>query len=355
VRIVFLGLSITSSWGNGHATNYRALVRALSARGHDVLFLERDVPWYAARRDLPAPPWGRTDLYRSLDELRARFAAEVGEAELVVLGSYVPEGASVGEWVLDVTAGVVAFWDMDTPVTVEKLEAGEDEYLSRALVPRFGLYLSFTGGPLLLRIESEFGARCARPFHCMADPDAHRLLEDEERWLVGYLGTYSADRQVALDSLLIEPARRLAAARFVVAGSQYPELGWPANIERVEHLPPSEHARFYARQRFTLNVTRAAMVRAGWSPSVRLFEAAACGVPVISDSWQGLDDFFRPGAEILVAESADDVVGAVQALSPEEARSIGAAARRRVLAEHTPARRAEELESLVSAALAVAT
>lgn len=355
MRIIFLGLSITSSWGNGHATNYRALVRALTERGHDVLFLERDVPWYAARRDLPAPPWGRTELYRSLDELRARFATDVGEAELVVVGSFVPEGAAVGEWALDVAAGVVAFWDIDTPVTVEKLEAGDDEYLSRALVPRYGLYLSFTGGPLLLRLESEFGARCARPFYCMADADAYRPLEDEERWLVGYLGTYSADRQRALDSLLIEPARRLPSARFVVAGPEYPELSWPANLERVEHLAPGRHARFYARQRFTLNVTRAAMVRAGWSPSVRLFEAAACGVPVISDSWEGLDHFFRPGVEILVAESADDVVNAVQALPAENARMIGAAARRRVLAEHTPARRAEELESHVRAAAPVAT
>ena len=350
MRIVLLGLSITSSWGNGHATNYRALVRVLAARGHDVLFLERDAPWYAERRDLPVPPWGRTELYRSLDELRERFAEPVSEADLVLVGSYVTEGVPVAEWVLDTVGGVAAFWDIDTPVTVEKLERGDDEYLSRALVPRFDVYLSFTGGPLLDRIRDEFGARDAQPFHCMADPEAYRRLDEDERWLLGYLGTYSDDRQPAVESLLLEPARRLEHDRFVVAGPQYPSaVSWPGNVERIEHLAPAEHPSFYARQRFTLNVTRAAMVDAGWSPSVRLFEAAACGVPAISDRWEGLDHFFRPGSEILVADSDDDIVEVLSTLSRDEARAIGAAARRRVLAEHTPARRAEELEALAHA------
>jgi spore maturation protein CgeB len=355
MKIVFLGLSITSSWGNGHATNYRALVRALAGRGHDVLFLERDVPWYADRRDLPEPPWGHTELYRSVEELRERCFEAVAEADLVVIGSYVPEGVAVAEWALGTATGAVAFWDIDTPVTVAKLERSDEEYLSRELVPSFDLYLSFTGGPLLERIEAEFGARRARPFYCMADSGEYRPLDEEERWLVGYLGTYSAGRQPAVESLLVEPARLLRHERFIVAGPQYPaEVAWPPNVERIEHLPPEEHPRFYARQRFALNVTRPAMVRAGWSPSVRLFEAAACGVPVISDRWDGLDEFFRPGAEILVAESAAEVAETVQRLSPDEARSIGAAARRRVLAEHTPDHRAEELEAHVRALAAVA-
>ena len=348
MRIVVLGLSITSSWGNGHATNYRALAGALTARGHDLLFLEREVPWYAAHRDMPAPPWGRTELYVSLEELHDRFLVEVRDADLVVVGSYVPEGVAVAEWALNAAAGAVAFWDIDTPVTVAKLEAHDDEYLTRALVPRFDLYLSFTGGPLLHRIESEFGARCARPFYCMADPTTYRPLEEQERWLLGYLGTYSRGRQPAVQSLLVDTARQLPEERFVVAGPQYPAgLEWPANIARIEHLPPADHTCFYARQRFTLNVTRPAMLRAGWSPSVRLFEAAACGIPVISDAWEGLDHFFRPGSEILVVESSGAIVDALRGLSPGEARSIGMAARERVLSEHTPARRAEELEAHV--------
>ena len=355
MKIVFLGLSITSSWGNGHATNYRALVTALTTRGHDVLFLERDVPWYAARRDLPRPPRGRTELYSSVEQLRARFAADVGAADLVVVGSYVPEGTAVADWALAGADGAVAFWDIDTPVTVEKLEAGDEEYLSRDLVPRFDLYLSFTGGPLLERLEHEFGARRARAFYCMADAATYRPTEAEERWLLGYLGTYSDDRQPAVESLLLDPARRLPETRFVAAGPQYPpDVAWPPNVERIEHLSPGEHAAFYTAQRFTLNVTRGAMVRAGWSPSVRLFEAAACGTPVLSDRWDGLDRFFVPGKEIVIVDSADDVQAALHDLSPADARAIGAAARTRVLAEHTPERRAAELEAHARELAAVA-
>ena len=355
MNLVVLGLSITSSWGNGHATNYRALVRALAERGHDVLFLERDAPWYAANRDLPEPPWGGTELYASQAELRERWGEAVAAADAVVLGSYVPEGVAVAEWVLATARGSVAFWDIDTPVTVTKLDDGDEEYLSRALVPRFDLYLSFTGGPLLARIERDYGARRAVPFYCIADPELYRPLEADERWLIGYLGTYSADRQPAVESLLLEPARRLPEARFAVAGPQYPaSLRWPANVERVEHVPPGRHAAFYARQRFTLNVTRAAMVRAGWSPSVRLFEAAACATPVISDRWSGLDEFFRPGTEIFIVDAPGEVVEVLCDVSPDEARAVGEAARARVLAEHTPARRAQELEHLLRTVVQVA-
>ena len=343
MKAVFLGLSITSSWGNGHATNYRGLLRALRARGHDVLFLERDAPWYAAQRDAPAAG----ELYRSLNDLR-RFEPAVREADLVVLGSYVPDGVAVGEWLLETATGLTAFYDIDTPVTLAKLEAGDEEYLRSALVPRFDLYLSFTGGPTLERLERDWDARAARAFHCLVDPEAYFPEEREPDLDLGYLGTYSADRQPTLERLLLGPARRLPNGRFAAAGPQYPpELEWPANVDRIEHLPPAAHRGFYARQRFTLNVTRADMVEAGWSPSVRLFEAAACGVPVVSDGWDGLDTFFEPGREILVAEDADDVLAHLEL--PEAARrAIGERARRRVLAEHTAEHRARELERHVS-------
>ena len=158
MRIVILGLSITSSWGNGHATNYRALVRALTARGHEVLFLERDVPWYAAQRDLPRPPWGTTALYDSLDELRDVHGAAVRDADAVIVGSYVPEGIGAGEWVVATARGVPVFYDIDTPVTLAALERGDCEYVTRELVGAYGLYLSFTGGPVLRRIEQELGS-----------------------------------------------------------------------------------------------------------------------------------------------------------------------------------------------------
>jgi spore maturation protein CgeB len=344
LRIVLLGLSITSSWGNGHATNYRGLVRALARRGHDVLFLERDVPWYAAERDLPEPPWGRTGLYGSVEELRERFSEALRDADLVVVGSYVPDGVAVAEHALDSSRGPVAFYDLDTPVTLAALAQGQCEYLTPELAGRFDLYLSFTGGPTLGRLEREFGVRRARAFHCFVDPEAYRPLEAAERWAAGYLGTYGADRQPALERLLLEPARSRPDLRFVVAGPQYPEtVDWPANVERIEHLAPPEHPAFYAAQRFTVNVTRADMRRAGWSPSVRLFEAAACGVPVVSDGWEGLDTFFAPGREILVEETRERL----EALSAEDARAIGQRARARVLAQHTAEHRAVELEAHV--------
>jgi spore maturation protein CgeB len=347
VRIVFLGLSVTSSWGNGHATNYRGLMGALAARGHDVLFLERDVPWYASQRDMPSPPWGRTELYGSLDELREAHADDVRDADLVVVGSYVPAGVAVGDWVQDTARGATAFYDIDTPVTLAKLARGDHEYLEPRQIAGYDLYLSFTGGPTLERLERDFGSPRARAFHCLVDPDGYFPEDLPVRWDLGYLGTYSDDRQPALDALLLEPARRDPLLRAVVAGPQYPEsIAWPPNVERIDHLPPAEHRAFYRAQRLTVNVTRADMVRAGWSPSVRLFEAAACAVPIVSDPWPGLGDIFGIGTEILVAESAGDVERAL-ALPPEELRAIGERARARVLREHTAEQRADELETHV--------
>jgi spore maturation protein CgeB len=348
MKIVFLGLSITSSWGNGHATNYRALVRELTNRGHDVLFLERDKPWYASQRDLPEPPWGRTALYSSLEELEDH-ADDIAAAELVLIGSFVPEGVAVAEWVLERAGATVAFYDIDTPITLEKLRRGDDEYLSPDLVGRFDLYLSFTGGPTLQQLEEELGARRALAFYCLVDPEAYRPLQETPYWDLGYQGTYSDDRQPALERLLIEPARMMSDGDFAVAGPQYPEeIEWPENVERIEHVAPADHPGFYASQRFTLNVTRAPMRAAGWSPSVRLFEAAACAVPVISDRWDGLDRLFTPGEEILVADSAADVVRYLTETGEDKRLALGERARARVLAEHTAERRCEQLEAAVA-------
>ncbi len=348
MRIVVLGLSITSSWGNGHATTYRGLVRELVAGGHDVLFLERDVPWYADQRDLPNPPYGRTELYMGLDDLKARFADDVREADAVIVGSYVPQGVEVGEWVVATARGLTAFYDIDTPVTLAKLERGDFEYLTPDLIARYGRYLSFSGGPTLDRLEREYGSPKALPLYCSFDPDLYYPEETEARWEMGYMGTYSDDRQPTLDALLVETARRRPERRFCVAGPQYPAtIAWPANVERIEHLPPAAHRAFYNAQRFTLNVTRDDMIRAGYSPSVRLFEAAACGTPIVSDWWEGLDTVFRIGTEILVARSTEEAVRILDETSEAERQAIGARARARVLAEHTASHRAHQLvESL---------
>jgi spore maturation protein CgeB len=351
--LVFLGLSLSSSWGNGHATTYRALLRGLAERGHHLLFLERDVPWYATSRDLADPDFCDLAFYRDLDELQERFGAAISAADAVIVGSYVPDGIAVIDSVNAIAGGVRGFYDIDTPVTVSALEQDCCSYLAARQVSTFDLYLSFTGGPLLEHLTDRFGARRPRPLYCAVDATLYRPRETLPAWDLGYLGTYAPDRQPALEQLLLEPARRLPRCRFVVAGPQYPHtIQWPANVERIEHLPPARHAAFYNRQRFTLNITRADMIRTGWSPSVRLFEAAACGTPIISDRWAGLDELLPDGDAILIADHSEDVEHALTRIDETRRARIGAAARDIVLARHTGAARARELEQHVHLCMA---
>ncbi len=346
--LVVLGLSLSSAWGNGHATTYRSLLKAYAGRGHSILFLERDVPWYGGTaRDLVDPAFCRLDFYDDLAGLE-RYRDEIAGARAVVVGSYVPDGQAVGAFVQRHARGVTAFYDIDTPVTVSALERGACEYLSADLIPGYDLYLSFTGGPMLDRLARDFGSPGPRALYCCVDPDSYGPRHDPSRWDLSYLGTYSDDRQPVLERLLIEPARRAPHLRFVVAGPQYPaSIAWPANVERFEHVGPADHAEFYGLSRFTLNVTRADMVRAGWSPSVRLFEAAACATPIISDPWEGLDAIFRPGRDIVVAPDGNAVLEALTAMPEAERQTIGMAGRARVLADHTAAHRAAELERYI--------
>lgn len=346
-EIAIFGLSITSAWGNGHATTYRALVRALGRLGHRVTFFERDVPWYAAHRDLASPPGASVVLYRDLGELARRAAPVLARADVAIVGSYVPDGVEVARLVLGAARGRTAFYDIDTPVTLQKLASGDHEYLEPALIPAFDLYLSFTGGPTLGLLEKRYRSPAARHLACSVDVEAYRPCPTAVRHALGYLGTYSADRQPTLERLLLDTARRLPRESFVVAGASYPpELDFPANVERVDHVRPPDHPAFYCSQRATLNVTRADMVAAGYSPSVRLFEAAACGAPILSDRWPGIDRYFAPGDEILLVDGPDDVVAAL-ARDPAELAEVGARARARVLREHTSEARAEELLSYV--------
>jgi spore maturation protein CgeB len=321
------------------------LVRELSRLGHEVWFLERDVPWYGVRRDDPVPDGVHLVLYRSLVELRRSCESLVRESDGVIVGSYLPEGATVCDWVLEKARGVTAFYDIDTPVTLAKLARNEAEYLAPHSIAGFDLYLSFTGGPILRRLEREHGARRAVHLPCFADPERYRPLPTVPIWTLGYFGSYSCDRQPVLDRLLLEPARLRPQERFVVAGTQYPaNVKWPANVDRIEHLAPHEHAAFYCAQRFTLNLMRRDLVEAGWSPNERLFEAAACGVPIVSDVWSGISEYFQPGEEIIIASSHLEL----ERFSEKERISIGARGRARVVAQHTARHRAEQLESLLA-------
>lgn len=348
LNIVILGLSLSSSWGNGHATTYRSLVKGLYQEGHQVIFLERDVPWYAAHRDLTYTPHVQLLLYESLKELKEKYAEMIRNADLVVVGSYVPEGVAVGEWVVGQAQGIAAFYDIDTPITLAKLKKHDFEYINLDLIPQYDLYLSFTGGPTLTKLEKVYKAPSAKPLYCSVDTDLYFPESREIQWQMGYLGTYSIDRQPTLNKLMLKAAKEWPEGLFIVAGPQYPpEVSWPANVEHIEHLPPAEHKKFYNQQRFTLNVTREAMIEAGFAPSVRLFEAAACGIPIISDYWNGLETFFRLDQEILIVSSTKRVLQILHDIPEEERIKIGRSARERILNEHSSRQRAKQLAQYV--------
>jgi spore maturation protein CgeB len=349
--ILIFGLSITSAWGNGHATTYRALTRALAERGHRVRFFERDTPWYARARDLANPPYARTRLYANLEELEAIFSDNV-RADLTIIGSYVPEAVRLAQWLLPRATGLTAFYDIDTPVTLAGLERGDCPYMTPALASRFDLYLSFAGGPALERLSAAYGVSHAVPLYCGVDPREYFPTRSLKRYDLGYLGTYSPDRQPALERLLLEPAARWPEGRFSVAGALYPEsIVWPSNVTRAEHLAPDAHRSYYNNQRFTLSISRGDMIANGYSPSVRLFEAAACGVPIISDAWPGMSEFFLPGSEILIASSAAEVLHFLHDLAPEDRVLVARKARARVMRNHTGAHRAMQLEAYVERTL----
>lgn len=343
---VFFGLSLTSSWGNGHATTYRGLLRGLQGLGHRVDFFEKDAPWYAAHRDLPQPAEATLHLYTEWAGVRPTALALLARADAVIVGSYFPDAVTLLDEALSRPHPPICFYDIDTPVTLHTLAGGTCSFLRCDQIRQVDLYLSFTGGPVLDDLKQRWGARAVAPLYCACDPDdyppAGRRIRPKV--LLSYMGTFAPDRQVKLQRYLLEPARRLRHACFAVAGSMYPDVpAWPGNVQYQHHLAPDQHPAFYLKSRFTLNLTRQSMVEAGYSPSIRLFEAASTATPVISDPWPGLEQFFTPGDEILIAGDTGDVVNILLHTPLERARQIGLAARRRVLAHHTGRHRAAEL------------
>lgn len=346
MKIAIFGLTISSSWGNGHATLWRGLCRSLSEDGHHVVFFERNVPYYAGARDLyEMPGGGELILYEEWNEIAARAEREIRDADVAIVSSYCPDAIAAGDLVVE-RAALSVFYDLDTPVTLSRRARGEGNfYIGADGLANFDLVLSYTGGRALDALREELGARRVAPLYGHVDPELHK--PDEARGVycahLSYLGTYAEDRQAALDTLFLEPARRRPQSRFLIGGALYPqEFPWGANVYFVRHLPPGEHPAFFASSRATLNITRADMARMGWCPSGRLFEAAACGAPLLSDRWDGLDVFFTPGEELLVVDTPEDVLNALDS-SDEALRRMAARARDRVLAEHSSKNRAREL------------
>jgi spore maturation protein CgeB len=326
-------------------------LKELWRRGHHVTFLERNMPWYAENREFSDAPYCTIALYESLDDLKSRFTSLIEKADVVVVGSYVPDGIAVGEWVTSLTKGIPGFYDIDTPITVANVSADACEYLSRDLCRKYRLYFSFTGGPMLGLIEEKLGSPRARALYCSVDASLYYPEKRSAKWDVGYLGTYAADRQPALEKLMLAMARHSPDKRFVVAGPQYPDdITWPANVERIEHLPAAQHRSFYNQQKFTLNLTRRDMIRMGYSPSVRLFEAAACGTPIITDEWPGLDQFYKLHSEILPVRNTAELAACLE-MSDDRRLAIAEKARLRTLRFHTAAVRAEQFETAVNESL----
>jgi spore maturation protein CgeB len=360
MRIVIFGLSITSSWGNGHATQWRSLCRGLHDKGHHVTFFERDLPFYASHRDVERPDYCELVLYRHWVDALAAASRALGAADLGIVTSYCPDATLATDLLISSRVPIRAFYDLDTPVTLERLdhaamalegrERGEgNEYLGARALADFDIVLSFSGGRALDALRN-VGARRVAPLYGSVDPEVHAPAAPDKTYRgdFSYLGTFGADRQDALQDYFLEPARRLPDRRFVLGGSLYPtDFPWQPNVWYVHHVPPSTHSQFYCSSPLTLNVTRGAMRRLGFCPPGRLFEAAACGVAMLTDAWEGLDAFFEPGREILVADTPDAVVEALR-LPPVELARIGAAARARALGEHSGARRAQELVAVAS-------
>jgi spore maturation protein CgeB len=319
------------------------------------VFYEKNQDWYANNRDLPNPDFCETRIFEDWDAVRPNARRELRDADAAIVGSYFPHGAAAADEVLESSAAVKAFYDIDTPITVATLrEQGSAGYVRAGQLAGFDVYFSFTGGPLLGEIEREFGVCRAVPLYCSVDPDLYRSFPVHKRYEcdLSYMGTYAPDRQPKLEELLCQPARELPSRRFLVAGPQYPKsIRWPDNVRRILHLNPRWHARLYSSSRLTLNVTRRDMVQAGWSPSVRLFEAAACGAAILSDVWPGLEAFFTPGREILLPVDASDVIRYIEGTSDAELRSVGRQAQERVLSEHTSLRRARQFEDAIEEAL----
>jgi spore maturation protein CgeB len=355
MKLVIFGLTVSSSWGNGHATLWRGLIRSLAHRGHRVVFFEKDVPWYAAHRDALDLGTATLVLYGDWNDVRSRALVEIADADAAVVTSYQPDGAEACRLVLDAQNPVKIFYDLDTPVTLDRLNTGEAvPWLPREGLGAFDVVLSYTGGRALTELEARLGARRALPLYGSVDPDVHCPAAPRTDFAsnLSYLGTYAPDRQAALEELLLQPARKHPEKQFLVAGAQYPDTVWPANVKHLWHVSPTDHSAFYASSPLTLSITRKAMAAMGHCPSGRLFEAAACGVPVLSDPWEGLDRFFTPGEEILVGTSAEDTAKAL-ALGPTELARIGRRARERALDEHTAEHRASELVDILYAARTV--
>lgn len=352
MRILIFGLTVSSSWGNGHATIWRGLCNALSEAGHSITFFEKDVSYYRTHRDLGQPKGYGLQLYSEWNEIKPNAEKALTECDCAVVTSYCPDARTASDLILSNPKVFSIFYDLDTPITLNALDRqGTVDYIPAYGLEPFDLVLSYTGGKALDELKGQLGAKRVAPLYGSVDPATHRRVATDPHFAsdFSYLGTYAADRQAQLQELFLNPAGQLPEKKFCIGGALYPpDFPWTNNTYFVRHVAPPEHPAFYSSSKLTLNVTRGAMAEKGYCPSGRLFEAAACGTPIVSDWWEGLDHFFEPGKEILIAKSSVDAVQALN-LEDDELQSVSRASQQRTLGEHTATHRATELISLIEA------
>ena len=345
--LVIIGRSILSSYGNPQADLYRGLVGELAQHGHRTVFLEKASSELEQPRDMLRTPYCEVWTYADLESLKSDYRDAVRAADIVLLGSAVEGAAEISDWLANEAQGTKIYYDTDLGRTLKSLEAGntDNECLSCRTIPVFDLYLSTTGGPALESLAQEYQLRCARPLYESIDPYFYYRTDAQKEYELGFIGQNKDHRAARLERLLIEPARLTPNRQFALVGNGYDATNsnWPRNLTFLEYLPDTNVVDFYNRLHCSLVLNRQDRRELGYTPSKRLLAAAACGVPILVDSWAGLDDFFENGRDCYVVETEQDVLDVLYQLAPEVRRKVGASARERVIDEHTTAHRAAQL------------
>lgn len=344
--LVIVGRSILSSHSNPMAELYRGLINELAHRGHRTTYLEPYDFAGIAHRDMLRSPYCEVWTYGDVDTLIDEYLPAIQSADLVLLASGVPETDRIAQWIAQEARGITIYYDTDLARTSANLAQSTDctFCLSAQTLGCFHLYLSTTGGPALAGLAENYGLHCARPLYESIDPFSYYRMDIEKSYDLGFIGNFKEERQHKLEELLLGPARTTPNRQFVLAGGSYPEdQKWPQNLTYLEHLPGTNHVDFYNRQACTLIVGRKDRSVLGYTPSRSLLAAAACGVPVLTENWDGIEHFFETGRELYCVSQSQEVLDVLYGTDEYTRLKLGSCARERVLAEHTTAHRAQQL------------
>ena len=356
LHIAFFGSSLVSAYWNGAATYYRGLLRALAARGHRITFYEPDAFDRQRHRDMPDPAWARVVVYANHEAALSRALAEAAEADVLVKASGVgvfDEALEAAVAALRAPGRQTVFWDVDAPATLERVRIDPDDPF-RAVIPTYDLILTYGGGTPVVEAYEALGARACVPIYNALDPDTHHPEPPDPRFdaELAFVGNRLPDREARVDEYFFRAAEAAPGLRFLLGGSGWHDRTLPSNVRYLGHVYTRDHNTINGTPLAVLNVSRESMARVGFSPATRLFEVAGAGGCLITDAWEGIEAFLEPGREVLVAQDGGEVADLVRGLTREHARRIGAAARRRLLAAHTYAHRAAEVEAVLHGRIA---